>query len=109
MFQCLRPCLSETKAHQQSLSKRNRLVVSDEFWYLSKMTREQIEAVLENVRSWPREDQDELAEIARDIEARRKGLYRATAEELQALDEAEASGTADDHEIEAAFRAFRSA
>jgi hypothetical protein len=70
------------------------------------MTRDRIEAVLESVRLWPREDQDELAEIARDIEARRKGLFRATAEELSALDEAEASGPADDHEIEAAFRAF---
>jgi hypothetical protein len=73
------------------------------------MTRDQIEAVLENVRSWPREDQHELAEIARDIEARRKGLYRATKEELKALDEAEASGLAADHEVEAAFRTFRPA
>ena len=73
------------------------------------MTRDQIDAVLESVRSWPREDQAELAEIARDIEARRKGLYRASAEELKALDEAEASGVAADHEVEAAFRAFRSA
>jgi hypothetical protein len=48
----------------------------------------------------------QLAEIACDIEARRKGLYRTTAEELKALDEAQASGVAEDHEVEAAFRAF---
>ena len=35
------------------------------------MTKEQIDAVLEGVRSWPSEDQEELAEIAREIEARR--------------------------------------
>ena len=36
------------------------------------MTRQQIEIVLENVRSWPQEDQEELVEIAREIEARRR-------------------------------------
>jgi hypothetical protein len=39
------------------------------------MTREQINAVLEAVRTWPQEDQEELAEIAREIEARRTGVY----------------------------------
>ena len=39
------------------------------------MTKEQIAAVFENVRSWPQEDQEELAELAREIEARRKGVY----------------------------------
>jgi hypothetical protein len=29
------------------------------------MTKEQINAVLENVRSWPQEDQEELVEIAK--------------------------------------------
>jgi hypothetical protein len=37
----------------------------------------------------------------------RTGVYRATAEELQALDEAERSGIASDEEVEAAFRSFR--
>lgn len=59
------------------------------------------------MRAWPREDQEELAEIARDIEARRKGLYRTTAGKLKAIDEAEASGIANDEEVEAALRTFR--
>jgi len=63
--------------------------------------------ILRRVESWPREDQEELAEVARQIEARRTGVYRATAEELRALDEAERSGTASDEEVEAAFRRFR--
>ena len=71
------------------------------------MTRDQIEAVLEAVRAWPPEDQDELAEIARDIAARRSGVYHATAEELKAIDEADASGVVSD-ELEAAFRTFQS-
>ena len=49
------------------------------------MTKEQIEAVLEGVRSWPRQDQEELAEAAREIEARRKGVYIMTDEERAAV------------------------
>ena len=73
------------------------------------MTKEQIAAVLESVRSWPEDDQEELAEIAREIEARRTGVYRATAEELRAIDEADRSGVASDEEVEAAFRTFHRA
>ena len=64
--------------------------------------------ILEQVESWPTEDQDELAEYAREIEARRTGVYRATTDELLAIDEAERSGVATDEEVEAAFRTFRS-
>jgi hypothetical protein len=66
-----------------------------------------IKELFEQVASWPQEDQEELAELARQIEARRTGVYRATAEELQALDEAERSGIASDEEVEAALRSFR--
>jgi hypothetical protein len=65
--------------------------------------------LLEQVESWPQEDQEELAEYAREIAARRSGVYRATPEELQAIDEAERSGVATDEEVEAAFRTFRRA
>lgn len=71
------------------------------------MTKDQIEAVLAGVRSWPQKDQEELAEFARDIEARHSGVYRATEDELKAIDEADASGVATDTEVEAAFRTFR--
>ena len=63
--------------------------------------------ILRHIDSWPEEDQEELAELARAIEARRTGVYRATPEELKALDAAEQSGIASDAEVEAAFRAFR--
>jgi hypothetical protein len=65
--------------------------------------------LLEQVASWPQEDQDELAEYARDIEARRSGVYRGTPEELKAIDEADRSGIATEEEVEAAFRTFRRA
>jgi hypothetical protein len=63
--------------------------------------------LLERVESWPSEDQDELAEYAREIEARRTGVYRASPEELDAIDEAERSGVAAQEEVEAAFLTFR--
>jgi hypothetical protein len=74
------------------------------------MTSEQVKAILDRVLTWPHERQEELAEIVLEIETdRRDRVYHATAEELQALDEAERSGIASEQEVEAAFRAFRRA
>jgi hypothetical protein len=49
------------------------------------MTKEQFNAVLEAARSWPEEDQQELAEYAREIEARRTGVYVMSDEERAAV------------------------
>ena len=65
--------------------------------------------LLERVEGWPESDQAELAEILEQIEIRHRGVYRATQEELQALDEAERSGIASAEEVEAAFQTFRRA
>ena len=43
--------------------------------------------LLERVASWPEEDQEELAEVAREIEARRSGIYEPTPEEEAAIRE----------------------
>jgi predicted transcriptional regulator len=51
------------------------------------MTKEQINAVLESVRSWPQQDQEELVELAREIEARRSGVYVMSDEERAAVQE----------------------
>jgi hypothetical protein len=56
-------------------------------WYTENMTKEQFNAVLEAVRSWPEEDQQELAEYAREIEARRTGVYVMNDEERAAVRE----------------------
>ena len=65
--------------------------------------------ILEQVAAWPEEDQDELAEYARGIEARRSGVYHATQDELDAIEDADRSGVASDGEVTAAFRSFRRA
>jgi hypothetical protein len=41
--------------------------------------------LLERVASWPQEDQEELAEVAREIEARRSGVYEPAPEEEAAI------------------------
>ena len=43
--------------------------------------------LLEQVASWPQQDQDELAEYAREIEARRTGIYLLSDEEWAKLQE----------------------
>jgi site-specific DNA-adenine methylase len=43
--------------------------------------------ILEKVASWPEEDQEELAEVAREIEARRTGFYILSDGEQTAVDE----------------------
>ncbi len=67
---------------------------------MTVMTKEQINAVLEGVRSWPQEDQEELVEIVREIEARRTGVYVLSDDERTAIEEAERSGVASEEEVE---------
>ena len=45
-----------------------------------------VKSILERVASWPAEDQEELSELARGIEARRSGVYRLSDEERAAID-----------------------
>jgi hypothetical protein len=60
--------------------------------------------ILERVAAWPEEDQEELAEIARDIESRRNGLYVPSAEEQAAIDAARRSGFVSDADIAAFWK-----
>ena len=68
------------------------------------MTNEQIAAFLDRVRSWPQEDQEELVECARDIEAHRAGVYVLNEEERAAIDEAQRGGVVPDEEMEAFWK-----
>jgi predicted transcriptional regulator len=74
------------------------------------MTREDIDAVLEGVRSWPQEDRAELAELAREIEARRTGVYVMTDEERaavrQGLQEAGRGEFVPDEEMDAFWKRY---
>jgi hypothetical protein len=60
--------------------------------------------ILSRVESWPEEDQAELAEIAREIEARRTGLYVLSDDEKAAIEAALQSGIASDEEVEAFWK-----
>jgi hypothetical protein len=71
------------------------------------MTKQQVKDILNRVLSWPPEQQEQLAEIALEIEAGLGATYNATPEELRELDEAESSGIASEEEVEAAFKTFR--
>ncbi|MGH6871047.1 MAG: hypothetical protein ACREHE_06015 [Rhizomicrobium sp.] len=68
------------------------------------MTKEQIDLVLESVRTWPRQDQEELAEVAREIEARRTGIRVLTEDERAAITRALASPIASDEEVAAFWK-----
>ena len=74
------------------------------------MTKDQVKTVLDRVPSWPRERQQELAELALEIEAELAGgAYHATSDELQAIDEGLAEDAASEEEVKAAFASFRRA
>ena len=49
------------------------------------MTTKSLKDVLEHAATWPVEDQNELAEYAREIEARRTGLYIMSDDERAAV------------------------
>ncbi len=80
--------------------------------YTCVMT-ETAKQLLERVASWPDEDIEKLEQAAREIEAWRSGEYRATEDELRAIDEAIAEldrgEVASETQVKAAFAKFRGA
>ena len=64
--------------------------------------------LLEQVQSWPEEDQEELADVAREIESRRSGVYRLSDEERIAvragMDAARRGDFASDGEMDEFYR-----
>jgi len=71
-----------------------------------------VKHLLEEVASWPEEDQEELVQYAREIEARRTGVYRMSDEEQKGVKrglEAMRNGEfATDEQVAAIFRKARS-
>ena len=67
--------------------------------------------LLEQVQTWPEEDQEELAQFAREIESRRTGVYRLSAEERAAvragMDAARRGDFVPDDEMEEFYRLHR--
>lgn len=60
--------------------------------------------ILERVAAWPPEDQEELVEVAREIEGRRNGVYVLNDEEKAAIAAARQSGIASDAEVAAFWK-----
>lgn len=76
------------------------------------MTRKQIEALLDRVRAWPQERQEDAARVLFAMEAQDASPYRHSPEERAdldaALEEAARGEFATDEEVEAVFAKFRS-
>lgn len=66
-------------------------------FYMSPVVKE----ILQHVASWPEEDQEELAEVAREIEARRTGVYVLSDAERAAIAEARKGPLASDEDVAA--------
>jgi predicted transcriptional regulator len=67
--------------------------------------------LLERVQDWPEEDQQELADVAREIESRRSGVYRLSDEERAAvgagMDDARHGDFVPDDEMDEFYRLHR--
>lgn len=62
--------------------------------------------ILKKVAAWPAEDQEELAELAREIEARRTGIYVLNDDERAAIADARCGAFASDDEAAAFWKRF---
>jgi hypothetical protein len=60
-----------------------------------------VKHILERVTAWPEEDQEELAALALEIEARRTGAYELSDDERASIDAARHSGLASDDTVAA--------
>ena len=55
--------------------------------------------VLKRIPTWPEEDQEELAEFAREIESRRSGVYVLSDDEKMAIEESQRTRIAPDEQV----------
>ena len=75
------------------------------------MTKEQIEQILERVRTWPAERLEDAAAILLEMEQQDSSVYELSEEELAeievALEEADRGEFATDEEMKALFDRYR--
>ena len=91
-----------------------RLQFRSRLWYNLIMITKDLKTLLERIQSWPEEAQDELVDVANQIESELKNReYLATQEELRIIDAAMASidggEFATEAEVETVFGKFRPA
>jgi predicted transcriptional regulator len=70
-----------------------------------------LKKALARAETWSDEEQEEQAQVVLEIESRRHGLYKASEEELKAIDEGlaavERGEIASEEEVEAVFAKYR--
>jgi hypothetical protein len=75
------------------------------------MTKTEIDAVLERVKTWPPERQEEAAGVLLEIEAEVTGVYHLTEEDRReielSMEEARRGEFASDEEVAALFNRYR--
>jgi predicted transcriptional regulator len=75
------------------------------------MNKEQIESVLDRVRTWPQQRQEHAARILLAMEEQDIGVYRLSDEQRQeiraALEEVERGKVASEEEVAAVFNRYR--
>ena len=78
---------------------------------VSRMTKEQLAALIERVATWPQEARDELGDVLRDVEERHVGVYKLSADERRGIErglaEMRQRSFATDEEVAAIFRRAR--
>ncbi len=74
-------------------------------WYGFSMA-ESAKDILRRVQTWPVEDQEELLEMARAIEARRTGVYFLSEDEQGAIDAARRTAIVSDEKVRAFWERF---
>jgi hypothetical protein len=84
------------------------LCPSSKIAYIPAVKTKRLTDVLERVENWPAEWQEQLADIAYDIDGQIKdGVYYPTPEELEGIDRGLRDRLATDEEVEQAFAKFR--
>jgi hypothetical protein len=68
------------------------------------MTANGLRDVLRRAEAWPQEDQDALVEYAREIEARRTGVYRLSDDERAAIEEARQGELVSEADVDAFWK-----
>lgn len=63
-----------------------------------------VKGILQKVAGWLDEDQEELAELAREIEARQKGVYQLSDAERAAIADARRGAFASDDQVAAFWK-----
>ena len=70
------------------------------------MNAKPLQDVLQRAETWPQEDQEALLEYAREIEARRTGVYRLTDDERAAIRRAREGDYVPDEEMDAYWKRY---